>query len=221
MPARCPAGATRKLGAGTLTLSGDSSAYTGAASIVAGTLQVDGKLGGKLLGQRRHAVRHRHAQQRSSPPGSRCPSRACSTPTKAGDRAAALAGLGILIQPLYIIHADIVAGSWCRCWPTGACPRSPSTSPTKAGAISRRRSAFTEFLMERFERLGFARKERDRAIAQPSPLPTTSSPREELFFPTGLFPLQTHGHHCVCRKRAPRPRIGNHDNAKQPGLETP
>ena len=42
-------GATRKLGAGTLTLSGDSSAYTGAASIVAGTLQVDGKLGGKLL----------------------------------------------------------------------------------------------------------------------------------------------------------------------------
>ncbi|MBR8653872.1 autotransporter domain-containing protein [Achromobacter sp. Marseille-Q0513] len=42
-------GATRKLGAGTLTLSGDSSAYTGAASVVAGTLQVDGKLGGKLL----------------------------------------------------------------------------------------------------------------------------------------------------------------------------
>lgn len=43
------AGATTKLGAGTLALTGDSSAYTGATQVAAGTLQVDGKLGGQVL----------------------------------------------------------------------------------------------------------------------------------------------------------------------------
>lgn len=43
------AGATTKLGAGTLELTGDSSAYTGATQVAAGTLQVDGKLGGQVL----------------------------------------------------------------------------------------------------------------------------------------------------------------------------
>ncbi|KRA01862.1 autotransporter domain-containing protein [Achromobacter sp. Root565] len=42
------AGATSKLGAGTLALSGDSSAYTGTTQLSAGTLQVDGKLGGRV-----------------------------------------------------------------------------------------------------------------------------------------------------------------------------
>ncbi|WP_241560808.1 autotransporter domain-containing protein [Bordetella avium] len=41
-------GAVSKLGAGVLTLTGDSSAYTGATSLLAGGLQVDGKLGGAL-----------------------------------------------------------------------------------------------------------------------------------------------------------------------------
>lgn len=42
------AGATTKLGAGTLALGGDSSAYAGATQVAAGTLQVDGKLGGQV-----------------------------------------------------------------------------------------------------------------------------------------------------------------------------
>lgn len=42
------AGATSKLGAGVLALSGDSSAYTGTTQLTAGTLQVDGKLGGRV-----------------------------------------------------------------------------------------------------------------------------------------------------------------------------
>ncbi len=42
------AGATSKVGAGTLALSGDSSAYTGTTQLSAGTLQVDGKLGGRV-----------------------------------------------------------------------------------------------------------------------------------------------------------------------------
>lgn len=42
------AGATTKLGAGTLALTGDSSAYAGATQVLAGALQVDGKLGGQV-----------------------------------------------------------------------------------------------------------------------------------------------------------------------------
>ncbi|MFY0476344.1 autotransporter domain-containing protein [Achromobacter marplatensis] len=42
------AGATTKLGAGALLMTGDSSAYTGTTQLAAGTLQVDGKLGGQL-----------------------------------------------------------------------------------------------------------------------------------------------------------------------------
>lgn len=42
------AGETRKLGAGTLAMAGDSSAYTGALQLSAGALQVDGKLGGRV-----------------------------------------------------------------------------------------------------------------------------------------------------------------------------
>lgn len=42
------AGAMAKLGAGTLAMTGDSSAYTGAVQLSAGALQVDGKLGGQL-----------------------------------------------------------------------------------------------------------------------------------------------------------------------------
>ncbi|MBO1012096.1 autotransporter domain-containing protein [Achromobacter sp. SD115] len=41
-------GAMAKAGAGSLVLTGDSSAYAGAAQLSAGTLQVDGKLGGQL-----------------------------------------------------------------------------------------------------------------------------------------------------------------------------
>lgn len=43
------AGGTSKLGAGALVLTGDSSAYTGITQLSAGTLQVDGKLGGSVL----------------------------------------------------------------------------------------------------------------------------------------------------------------------------
>ncbi|WP_447922762.1 autotransporter domain-containing protein [Achromobacter aegrifaciens] len=41
-------GALTKAGAGSLVMTGDSSAYAGAAQLSAGTLQVDGKLGGRL-----------------------------------------------------------------------------------------------------------------------------------------------------------------------------
>ena len=74
-------------------------------------------------------------------------------------RAAALAGLGILIQPLYIIHADIVAG---KLVPVLADWRLPALTINIAYQSRRHQPAkirvFTEFLMERFERLGFARK---------------------------------------------------------------
>ncbi|MCT4493445.1 hypothetical protein [Bosea minatitlanensis] len=36
-------------------------------------------------------------------------------------RQAAIAGLGILIQPLYIVQADIEAGGWCQFCSTGNC----------------------------------------------------------------------------------------------------
>lgn len=42
-------GAVSKLGAGTLALTGDSSAYTGTTTLLGGGLQVDGKLGGTLM----------------------------------------------------------------------------------------------------------------------------------------------------------------------------
>nr|WP_242488218.1 autotransporter domain-containing protein [Pseudomonas sp. TH34] len=42
------AGALNQMGSGTLVLTGDSSAFTGASDVVAGTLEVDGKLGGTL-----------------------------------------------------------------------------------------------------------------------------------------------------------------------------
>lgn len=42
------AGATAKQGAGALLMTGDSSAYTGTTQLTAGTLQVDGQLGGKV-----------------------------------------------------------------------------------------------------------------------------------------------------------------------------
>ncbi|KRC80635.1 hypothetical protein ASE30_24760 [Achromobacter sp. Root83] len=45
------AGATTKLGAGSLAFTGDSSAYTGAMQLSGGTLQVDGQLGGQVLAE--------------------------------------------------------------------------------------------------------------------------------------------------------------------------
>lgn len=43
------AGTTTKLGAGALAMTGDSSSYTGTLQLSAGALQVDGKLGGRVL----------------------------------------------------------------------------------------------------------------------------------------------------------------------------
>lgn len=77
-------------------------------------------------------------------------------------RAAALAGLGILIQPLYIIHGDIVGG---KLVPVLADWRLPELTVNLAYQSRRHQPAkirvFTEFLIERFERLGFARKWND------------------------------------------------------------
>lgn len=74
-------------------------------------------------------------------------------------RAAALAGLGILIQPLYIIHGDIVAG---KLVPVLADWQLPTLAVNIAYQSRRHQPAkirvFTEFLIERFERLGLARK---------------------------------------------------------------
>jgi DNA-binding transcriptional LysR family regulator len=74
-------------------------------------------------------------------------------------RAAALADLGILIQPLYIIHADIVAG---KLVPVLTDWRLPALTINIAYQSRRHQPAkirvFTEFLIERFERLGLARR---------------------------------------------------------------
>ncbi|CAM2185675.1 LysR family transcriptional regulator [Paraburkholderia sacchari] len=74
-------------------------------------------------------------------------------------RAAALADLGILIQPLYIIHADIVAG---KLVPVLTDWRLPALTINIAYQSRRHLPAkirvFTEFLIERFERLGLARR---------------------------------------------------------------
>ncbi|MFD1560342.1 LysR family transcriptional regulator [Paraburkholderia silviterrae] len=74
-------------------------------------------------------------------------------------RAAALGGLGILIQPLYIIHDDIVAG---RLVPVLSEWLLPALTINIAYQCRRHQPAkiraFTDFLVERFERLGLPRK---------------------------------------------------------------
>lgn len=74
-------------------------------------------------------------------------------------RAAALAGLGILIQPQYIIHDDIVAG---RLIPVLAEWSLPPLTINIAYQSRRLQPAkikvFTEFLIERFARLDLERK---------------------------------------------------------------
>ncbi|WP_321888794.1 LysR family transcriptional regulator [Paraburkholderia bannensis] len=74
-------------------------------------------------------------------------------------RAAALADLGILIQPLYIIHGDIVAG---KLVPVLTDWKLPALTINIAYQSRRHQPAkirvFTEFLIERFERLGLARR---------------------------------------------------------------
>lgn len=74
-------------------------------------------------------------------------------------RAAAHAGLGILIQPQYIIHDDLVGGLLVPVLADWALP--PLT--INVAYQSRRHQpakikVFTEFLFERFERLGLERK---------------------------------------------------------------
>ncbi|MCA8095533.1 LysR family transcriptional regulator [Burkholderia anthina] len=74
-------------------------------------------------------------------------------------RAAALAGLGILIQPLYIIHSDIVAGKLIPVLTDWQLPR----LTINIAYQSRRHQpakirVFTEFLIERFESLGLSKK---------------------------------------------------------------
>lgn len=74
-------------------------------------------------------------------------------------RAAALAGLGILIQPQYIIHDDIVAGRLIPVLPEWNLP--PLT--INIAYQSRRHQpakikVFTEFLVERFARLDLEKK---------------------------------------------------------------
>ena len=74
-------------------------------------------------------------------------------------RAAALAGLGILIQPQYIIHDDIVAG---RLIPVLRDWELPQLTINIAYQSRRHQPAklkvFTEFLVERFEKLDLERK---------------------------------------------------------------
>ena len=74
-------------------------------------------------------------------------------------RAAALAGLGILIQPQYIIHDDIVAG---RLIPVLSEWELPPLTINIAYQSRRLQPAkvkvFTEFLVERFTKLGLERK---------------------------------------------------------------
>lgn len=74
-------------------------------------------------------------------------------------RAAALADLGILIQPLYIIHGDIVAG---KLVPILTDWKLPALTINIAYQSRRHQPAkirvFTEFLIQRFEQLGLARR---------------------------------------------------------------
>jgi len=74
-------------------------------------------------------------------------------------RAAALSGHGILIQPLYIVHEDIVAG---RLVPVLTDWQLPKLTINMAYQSRRHQPAkirvFIDFLFERFERLGLARK---------------------------------------------------------------
>ena len=74
-------------------------------------------------------------------------------------RAAALAGLGILIQPLYIIHDDIVAG---RLVPVLTDWELPRLTINLAYQSRRHQPAkirvFTEFLLERFATLELEKK---------------------------------------------------------------
>ncbi len=67
--------------------------------------------------------------------------------------------LGILIQPLYIVHDDIVAG---KLEPVLTGWQLPALTVNIAYQSRRHRPAkirvFTEFPIERFERLGLARK---------------------------------------------------------------
>ncbi|NIE62634.1 LysR family transcriptional regulator [Burkholderia sp. Ax-1719] len=74
-------------------------------------------------------------------------------------RAAALADLGILIQPLYIIHGDIVAG---KLVPILTDWKLPALTINIAYQSRRHQPAkirvFTEFLIKRFEQLGLARR---------------------------------------------------------------
>ncbi|MGH8787386.1 MAG: LysR family transcriptional regulator [Cupriavidus necator] len=74
-------------------------------------------------------------------------------------RAAALAGHGILVQPLYIIYEDIVAG---RLVPILTDWQLPKLTINVAYQCRRHQPAkirvFIDFLFERFERLGLARK---------------------------------------------------------------
>ncbi|MCY1270549.1 HTH-type transcriptional regulator DmlR [compost metagenome] len=74
-------------------------------------------------------------------------------------RAAALAGHGILIQPLYIIYEDVVAG---RLVPVLADWQLPRLTINVAYQCRRHQPAklrvFIDFLFERFERLGLAKK---------------------------------------------------------------
>lgn len=59
--------------------------------------------------------------------------------------------LGILIQPLYIVHDDIVAGKLVPVLTVNIVYQSRRHRPAKI-------RVFTEFPIERFERLGLARK---------------------------------------------------------------
>lgn len=74
-------------------------------------------------------------------------------------RAAALAGLGILIQPQYIVHDDIVAG---RLVPVLSDWELPALTINIAYQSRRHQPAkikvFTEFLVERFKKLDLERK---------------------------------------------------------------
>jgi DNA-binding transcriptional LysR family regulator len=80
-------------------------------------------------------------------------------------RAAALAGDGILIQPLYIVHEDIVAG---RLVPVLTDWRLPLLTINVAYQCRRHQPAkiraFTQHLIERFERLDLERKWRSCSL---------------------------------------------------------
>jgi DNA-binding transcriptional LysR family regulator len=74
-------------------------------------------------------------------------------------RAAALDGLGILIQPSYIIHEDIVAG---RLVPVLDDWEFPRLNINLASHIRKQMSdkvrAFIDFMVEHFDKMGYERK---------------------------------------------------------------